>query len=684
MSNSLPGPTFPGGDLAPPVPLVVNIPMSVTARIRHWWQETTGTDELPLDRDSGAWLVSLGVHLAILIALATAYFWLPRKDSLQLAALPLEVDEELQPEEFQFDEEFHLEIGALSTAGTANAEAAAPEVAETSEVLIDLPESFLEADVPAVDVDVEVIHAPEFSKNQIVKGTGYVGTTGAAGAIDRLTNEILLSLEQRPTLVVWLFDQSGSLKAQRQEIVKRFDRVYEELGVVEAAGKEAFKKHADKPLLTAVASFGKSVNMLTPEPTDSLPDIKDAVRAVRDDKSGEENVFAAVAHLANQFRMYRLKAPPRNVMFVVFTDECGNDYQNVDTAVNVCRKFAMPVYVVGVPAPFGRKEGLVKYVDPDPEYDQTPRFVPVDQGPESLMPERIKLRFFGQNDRDDPIESGFGPFALMRLTVETGGIFFAVHPNRRTQGSVNRDETDEMAPHFEHFFDPLVMRNYRPDYVPLDVYRKGLAQNGAKAALVQAATQSWTEQMDNIRLTFPKVDEGRLAQDLSMAQREAAKLEPKIGQLVAILKQGERDRPKITEPRWRAGYDLAMGRALASKVRTEGYNAMLAVAKQGMKFKDPKNDTWVLKPSPQITTGSATEREATDAVMYLERVVEEHPGTPWALLAEKELSTPLGWEWTEQFTNVAGRMQIQGNGGNPRPPMENVPPRKVLRPVPPL
>src|SRR5690606_23510942 len=112
---------------------------------------------------------------------------------------------------------------------------------------------------------------------------GYVGTTGAVGAIDRITNEILLSLEQRPTLVVWLFDQSGSLKSQRKEIAKRFDRVYEELGVIEASGKSAFTKHDDKPLLTAVASFGKTVNMLTVEPTDSLPDIKAAVGAVRDD-----------------------------------------------------------------------------------------------------------------------------------------------------------------------------------------------------------------------------------------------------------------------------------------------------------------------------------------------------------------------------------------------------------------
>ena len=116
---------------------------------------------------------------------------------------------------------------------------------------------------------------------------------------------------------------------------------------------------------------------------------------------------------------------------------------------------------------------------------------------------------------------------------------------------------------------------------------------------------SATTPMENVRLRFPRVDDGQFARDLSNAQREAAKLEPKIEALAAILRQGERDRDKITTPRWQAGFDLAIGRALAVKVRTEGYNAMLAIAKQGMKFKDEQNDTWELKPSDSVTVSSA-------------------------------------------------------------------------------
>ena len=371
-------------------------------------------------------------------------------------------------------------------------------------------------------------------------------------------------------------------------------------------------------------------------------------------------------------------------MFVVFTDESGNDYHKVDEAVDICRKNEMPVYVVGVPAPFGRREAMVKYVDPDPQFNQSPQFVPVDQGPESLMPERIRLHFLGQNDRDDRIDSGFGPFGLSRITNETGGILFAVHPNRSEQSYISRNQTEAMATHIAKFFDPLLMRTYRPDYIPYTVYRDRLSENSAKAALVQAASLSWTGQMERIRLEFPKIDEARLAQDLSRAQRVAAKLEPKVIRLASILRQGEKDRKKIIEPRWQAGFDLAIGRTLATKVRTEGYNSMLALAKNGMKFKNPKNDTWVLAPSNSVTSGSLLSKEGDLAQMYLERVVLEHPETPWAMLAARELQTPFGWEWTERFTNVSPPAMGNGGNNNPPPRPNKLPPRKPKRPVPKL
>src|SRR5262249_30753038 len=160
---------------------------------------------------------------------------------------------------------------------------------------------------------------------------------------------------------------------------KRFRRIYQELGVVEASKNPAFAKHQDKPLLTAVVGFGSEPHLLTKTPTDSLEEIVGAVQAVQAEadkikrnadgnydkdeyeRYSQENVFTAVGVAAEKFRAYESrKNGQRRVMIVVFTDEAGNDFARVDEAVDVCRKYAMPVYVVGRPAPFGRETAYVK------------------------------------------------------------------------------------------------------------------------------------------------------------------------------------------------------------------------------------------------------------------------------------------------------------------------------------
>jgi hypothetical protein len=603
--------------------------------------------------------------------------------------LPELEDERLAAQEFQFSVDPQQHVGAVGSAETGAARPVAPTATDRSELMRELEPTTTVGEIQVTDFDRTVLEGPTLPDNVIVRGAGSVGISGAVGAVDRITHEILLSLDERPTLVVWLFDRSGSLKPQRESIAKRFDRVYEELGIIEAGGNAAFQQHREKPLLTAVAQFGTAVELLTPKPIDDLTEIKAAVRAVSDEAqpTGRENVFQSVGYLAQKFRHHRLSRPRRNVMIVAFTDEAGDDIEALDAAVDLCRKFEMPVYVIGVPAPFGRENAFVKWVDPDPKFDQSPQWAPVHQGPESLLPERIRLLFGGTQELEEQMDSGFGPFGLCRLAYETGGLYFTVHPNRKVGARIRPWETAAMASHFNMFFDPRVMRNYRPEYVPTQQYYELVKSNRACAALVEAARLSAITPMENVRLVFPRVDDGQFARELSEAQRTAAKLEPKIVALTSILRAGERDRDQLTKPRWQAGFDLAIGRALAVKVRTEGYNAMLAQAKQGMKFSDPTSDTWQVRPADVVTTGSTLAKDATDARTYLERVVAEHDGTPWAVEAKRELREPLGWEWSEAFTDVAGRIaRAQNNDNRPRPRQPDIPDpsRKPRRDPPPL
>jgi hypothetical protein len=123
------------------------------------------------------------------------------------------------------------------------------------------------------------------------------------------------------------------------------------------------------------------------------------------------------------------------------------------------------------------------------------------------------------------------------------------------------------------------------------------------------------------------------------------------------------------------------------KVRTDTYNAMLAAAKRGLKPKDPKNNTWVLEPSNDITAGSQLAKMADKARTYLNRVVSEHPGTPWAYLAQRELADPLSWSWKEDFTDLTPRQRPAANPNvvvNPPPPQRPAPPMPLVLPRPPL
>ena len=666
--------------------------MSIFHGIRYWWQRRTGVDDTPLDGDTSAFGVSFAFHMLLLIILGLWPVITPSEPAIVLvssATLPEEVEQFRVPEEFYFNLQPSVEVGANSVSGEMMALSEAPIVSDVS-VVPQHADIVSDTTNPEIEVNniVAVATGLHLNKNVAVKGAAGEGTTGAAGAIDRLTHEILLSLEERKTLVVWIFDQTASLIPQREAIHDRFDKIYQELGIIEAAGAKQFQQHDDRPLLSSVVAFGKGLTLMTKEPTDSLEDLKGAVRSIPNDNSGDENVFSAIREIARQNAEYRYQTesqsePERNVMIVVFTDEAGSDERMLDEAVKMCRRWTMPVYVVGVPAPFGRRETMMKWVDPDPSYDQSAQWGVVDQGPESLMLEQIKLGFSGQQESEISIDSGFGPYALTRLCVETGGIYFAVHPNRDVRRQVRRGEVAAFSSHLEYFFDPETMRPYRPDYVSVQDYTESLRRNAARAALVAAASRSQIDQMADPQLRFIKRDEGTFATELTTAQQAAAALEPKINGLFEILRNGEGDREKEEVARWQAGYDLAMGRVLAVKVRTEGYNQVLALAKRGLKFKEPKNNTWVLTPSSEIVVGSQMVKMAERATMYLERVVKEHPGTPWALLAERELKDPLGWVWKEEFTDLSPpRNTVAANNNNAPAAAANDRKQMLTRPPP--
>jgi hypothetical protein len=283
------------------------------------------------------------------------------------------------------------------------------------------------------------------------------------------------------------------------------------------------------------------------------------------------------------------------------------------------------------------------------------------------------------------VDSGFGPYALSRLTYETGGMFFTIHPNRKTGKRVSRNETELFASDIQYFFDPEVMSKYRPDYLTKAEYIKQVKDSPFRRILLQASQMPRADVLTSPDTRFVKRDEAGFVNQLTAAQRAPAKVEPGLNQLAEVLRQGEQHRTSETSPRWLASFDLSLATVIAHKVRAEGYNQMLAKAKRGMKFEKEKNNTWVLKADNEISVGSRLEKEAQAARQLLQEISEKHKGTPWGLLAQRELSQPLGWKWEEEYTDLNppannGNRPNNNNNNNATPKDDKA---RMLTPPPP-
>jgi hypothetical protein len=106
---------------------------------------------------------------------------------------------------------------------------------------------------------------------------------------------------------------------------------------------------------------------------------------------------------------------------------------------------------------------------------------------------------------------------------------------------------------------------------------------------------------------------------------------------------------------------------MAMKIRCLEYNyACARIKRDAPKFTDPKSNTWRLVPDKEIHLTDKAAEAAAEASRLLQRVVDEHPGTPWELLAQREMKDPLGLKWVETFVPPPPKAP-EGNGGPPPP-----------------
>ena len=465
-----------------------------------------------------AWGVSLLVHVGVI--LLVAMITLPDIILPEINLTSSIEPEEVRQEVYELSTDPTETLGSLSTLNVQGESAAVAQDRGMDNHLEQVEQIQEDVVNPRV-AQFETMLSP--NEAEVLESVDLTGTTeqagGTDGAVDRITLEIAWSLRHRRTIPVWLFDESLSLEARREVIIGRFDSIYRQLGLMDDLDtKEALK--------TGVIGYGENVHVLVKEPTSDITELMNAVKGIKNDESGKENVFAAIDEALRVFTPYKRKMRA-NMMIIIVTDERGDDFQSLESIVKRCSRDGIKVYCIGNASIFGRAEGFVRY-QWESEGEKFDEDRPVDQGPETAMAEGLQLPFWTNTPRDlTRMSSGYGPYTLSRLTAETGGIFF-----------IADDAVGDK-------WDPQIMRQYIPDYRPQAEYMRQLQNNLAKQALVAAAQQALSEDVPTPQRVFQANNDNILREQITEAQKPLAVLDYFLERTHTLLEAGEKHRNKL-------------------------------------------------------------------------------------------------------------------------------------------
>lgn len=585
-------------------------------------------------RDMPAWGISLVVNLSILaIFHFIVYEGYKAPESTEITSV---VEDDLQQEELLFNETATDQIGTEGIGATMSPSLkSATSVGQQETPLQQEVEEILNPELRPLSEVSAVVMEGDLSQVVEVKGNGENVPGGVEGALDRAAYEIRNSLRDRKTMVIWLFDASGSLDERREAVAKRFDNIYKQVG---ETGKT-------ESLFSVIASYGEKPNLHTPEPIQDIAKLSEIVRNdIKKDESGKEFVFGTAKLVVEKFQNWHRSDGPWNKLVFIVTDEKGDDAQQyLEEVITLAKRSNTKFFTIGNAAIFGQEKGYVQHTYEDGFVE----YIPVDQGPECAFPDAVQLPFIGSGSdwKLRQLSASYGPYALTRLCAETGGMYLITQETRGPN------------------FDRAIMRRYSPDYRPARVQEQEIKKNPAKNALVMAAARTYQSDTPVPQLIFKAYNDNILRTEIGEAQKPVAAIDYELKALYDTISMGTKGRETLREARWQAAFDLAIGRVLAMRVRYFGYNQMLANMKVNPKaFESDKSNMWRLIPSSEIATGPEMRKAATTAKEYLKKVIDEHPGTPWAMLAEREISNDLGWSWQEFGEPIPGSNgMLRGN-----------------------
>jgi hypothetical protein len=254
----------------------------------------------------------------------------------------------------------------------------------------------------------------------------------------------------------------------------------------------------------------------------------------------------------------------------------------------------------------------------------------------------------------DPQESLPPAVALKRPPAPNGGVAgkalidgilkeTEVIPPVKT--STARLEYETLPP-----FSAKTMEAYKPDYDSLADLRKEIRAKPDKYPLRKAVLDA-ADVLQKHQKSFPESYPGgpTSAQKKAMIlreQEEPARIIAELTEALEELREAGKQRAKEESKRWQANYDYVEARLTGRIAYVYEYNLMLGrIRKDDMPELDLKvHSGWRLASLEKLHVKEAKDF-AGESQAALDKLIKEHPGTPWEVLARRERLTALGLEW---------------------------------------
>jgi hypothetical protein len=204
-------------------------------------------------------------------------------------------------------------------------------------------------------------------------------------------------------------------------------------------------------------------------------------------------------------------------------------------------------------------------------------------------------------------------------------------------------------------FDDDTLKRFAPDYRfgEPEEFARDLRKHPLRTAVINAALMSQKTPIKSAPDLSLRVTDRNFRQVATDAQKAVAISQYQVESLLQAYPPGiERELDREPSLRWRMAFCLNYGRLLANRTRNMEYNYALASLKTTLAESDinTRSNHWVFHPSPDTNYSGASSRKGSKlATELLTRVVTEAPGTPWAMMAERELRHPFGLRVDERF-----------------------------------